>query len=188
MLARHKSSNAVIENMLGARPPAVRLQMFERGDNAGRSERSALRRNPGCIEADRPLGLGRVEVAHIIDAGVRDRVEKIEGSVPMWIDKGNPLPCADVAHREIAHERGFSAAGFSGDINMPLTFVAAEYDGAAVGSPGNRNRVWLHNVAPASGESPCCLCSSRLPFVRWRSLWSRTPSRLAERPLVGSSR
>src|SRR5438874_1615638 len=71
---------------------------------------------------------------------------------------------------------------------MPLTFIAAEYDRTAIGSFCNGNRLGLHNVAPAPGENPRCRCSSCLPFVRWRSLWSRAPLRLAEQPVVWSCR
>ena len=54
---------------------------------------------------------------------------------------------------------------------VALALIAREHNPAAVGGCSNRNRLRLHNVASASGENPCCLYSSRLPFVRTCSLW-----------------
>ena len=172
MLSRDQRGDAMEKEMLQARPPRIRPQVFERGDDAGGGERPALGRDPRRrIEADRPLGVGHVEVAHVVDAGARDGVENIERQVAVRIDHGDPFPCQDVAHGEIEQERRFAAAGFADDVKVALALLAREYDAGTGGCSGNGNDIGLHNVAPAPGENPRCLCSPCLPFVRIPSLW-----------------
>ena len=78
MLARDERRDAVEEEVLQPRSPAVGPQVLERRDDAGGGERPALGRDPGRrIEADRILGLAGVEVAHVIDARARDGVENV---------------------------------------------------------------------------------------------------------------
>ncbi len=155
--------------------------MLERGDDAGGGKRAALGRDLGRgIEADRILGLAGVEVAHVVDARARDGVENVLGKVAVRVDDRNALPREDVAHGEIEEERAFARAGFSDDVDVALALLAREHDAAAVRGRRNWKRLWLHNVAPASGENALCQCSSRLPSCAlpylWRSGERGTPS------------
>ena len=80
------------------------------------------------VEADRPLRIGHVEIAHVIDARARDGVENIERQVAVRIDHGDAFPCQDIAHGEIEQKRRFAAAGFADDVNVALAFLAREYN------------------------------------------------------------
>ena len=172
VLARDERGDAVKEEVFEARPPAVGPEVLERGDDAGGGERPALGRDP-CrgIEADGMLGLARVEVAHVVDARARDGVENVHGEVAVRVDDGDALARIDVAHGEIEKERALAGAGFADDVDVALALLARKDNAAAVRGRRNWKRLWLHNVAPASGENPRCQCSSRLPSCALPYLW-----------------
>ena len=146
--------------------------MLERGDDAGGGEGAALGRDP-CrrIEADRRVGLAGIEVAHIVDARARDGIENVLGEIAVRVDDGNTFPRVDVAHREIEEDRALARSGFADDPHMTLALLAREDNACAACCCANRKRLVVHNVAPASGENPCCLRSPRLPSCALPYLW-----------------
>ena len=102
-------SDAVEQEMLQPRPPAVGPQMLERGDDAGGGERPALGRDfGGGIEANRILGLASVEVAYVIDARARDGVEDVLCEIAVRVDDRYSVTGIDVAHCEIEQERALA--------------------------------------------------------------------------------
>ena len=137
-------------------------------DDAGGSERAALRRDPGRrIEADGILRLAGVEVAHLIDARARDGVEDVLGEVAVRIDDGDAFACINVAHCEVEEKRALARAGFADDPDVALTLLAREDDrDCRLRRSLLRNRLWLHNVAPASGENADCQLQPAFAVVR----------------------
>jgi hypothetical protein len=126
--------------VLQSRPPQIRPQVFEGGHDAGSGKRSPLGRDPRRgIEADRPLAVGHVEIAYVVDARARDGVEDVERQVAVRVDHGDPLPCHDVAHGEVEEERRFAAAGFADDVKVAGTLVAREHNRRSAGGCGNGN-------------------------------------------------
>ena len=108
---------------------------------AASARRSGAIRVAG-IEADRPLRLARVEIAHVVDARARDGVEDVVREVAVRIDDGDALAGIDVAHGEIEEERRFAAARFADDVDVALALLARKDNASAGGGRGNRNRVW----------------------------------------------
>src|SRR5438552_1524610 len=103
--------------------------MLEGRHDAGGGERPALGRYARRrIKAYRPLRVGGVEVTHIVDAGTWDGVESVEREVTVRINDRDPLPCEDVAHREVVEKRGLAATTLADRVEMPLSFLAREHD------------------------------------------------------------
>src|SRR5665213_2899136 len=101
--------------------------MLESRHYAGGGERPALGRDTrGGIEPDRLLRVGRVEIAHVIDARTWDGVENVERQVAMGVNYSDALSPADVPHRQVEQKCAFAAARFPDDVNMTLAFLARE--------------------------------------------------------------
>lgn len=155
------------EKVLKPRPPRVGPEVFECGYDAGRGESPPL----WCdhrhrVEADWPVSIRRVQIAHVVDAGAGYSVQYVECEVPVRIDDCHPVPCNDVSHCEVEHECRFAAARLTDNVEMPFALLRCEVDAGTAGCCCNRKRRRFHNVAPAPGENPCCGATRGLPFMR----------------------
>ena len=154
---------------------------------------AASARRFGCdpgrrIEADGILRLAGVEVAHLVDARVWDRVEDVLGEVAVRIDDGDAFARINVAHGEVEEKRALARAGFADDPNVALTLLTREDDRTAVCGGRYCEMLWLHNVAPASGDKRGLPLEPHLPSCALPYLWRSGLARHAERPVVRCSR
>src|SRR5947209_1411506 len=91
--ARDERRDAVEQEVFEARTPGIRPQVLERGHDAGGGERPTLGRDARRgIKSDRTLVVRHVEVAHVVDAGARNRVEDVEREIAVRVDHGYSLP------------------------------------------------------------------------------------------------
>src|SRR5579872_1733869 len=153
--------------MLQPRTPAVRPQVLESGDNAGGGQRTTCGDNHGRgIKADRILRFASIKVADLVDARTRDGVENVLGEITVRIDDRNALTCDDVIHREVKEERAFARAGLADDVDVALALLTRKDNAAAVRRCCYWKRLWLHTVAPASGENAGCYNSAAFAVMR----------------------
>jgi hypothetical protein len=165
--------------------------VLEGGDHARGSEGAALGRDVGeWIEADRPLKVGDIEVADLVDPTARDAVGNRLGEVAVRIDHRDALAGENVEHGEIEEKGRFARAGFTHNVEVASTFRIGEVDGFADCGGRYVERLWLH----MPGQSPVryrvrgarCLAVNASAYL-WRSadaarraaLWA-LPARYAE--------
>ena len=90
---REQRGHAIEQKMLKPRPPALGPQVLEGRDDAGGGQRVAFRRNARQrIEAHRKLGVGDIEIAHLVRPLRRQGVDNGFGQVAMRVDDGRPPP------------------------------------------------------------------------------------------------
>ena len=128
---RKQRHDAVEQEVLQPRSPALAPEVLEGGDDAGGGERVALGRDVRQrIEADRPLGIGGVEIADLMGAFGRDAIRDRLGEVAVRVDDGDALAGDDVVHGQVEKRRALSRARFTHDVDVPLAFIPRETDRA----------------------------------------------------------
>ena len=101
------------------------IKFFENRNNAG-SNQFFLGFIFGLqdVEGVNIFGVGRIEIAAIVDAVTGDVVENSVAKITVRIDDGDSSAFADVVNGHIGNESGFAGTGLTNDISVAATVFA----------------------------------------------------------------
>jgi hypothetical protein len=140
-------SRRVGENVIEARPPAIRPDMPESGHNTISDNRPEVGRHVReGVEADRAFDVGRVYVDEVIRPRSRDVRKDGFRKIAMRIEQRDALPSLEILPDEVEKDGALAGAGLADDVKMAAAFVEVEHDMLArnAGAEANLLRWCVH--------------------------------------------
>lgn len=122
----NQGKDSISENVFKSGTPRdSAIKFFKNRNNAG-SNQFFLGFIFGLqdVEGVNIFGVGRIEIAAIVDAVTGDVVENSVAKITVRIDDGNSPAFADVVDGHIGNESGFARARFTDDISVAATVFA----------------------------------------------------------------
>ena len=135
----HRIGQDVIE----PRPPALRPDMPEGGDDAIGHDRLQLLGHSGeGIEADRPRAVGRVHIDEIVRAVSRHMEQHGFGEIAMRIEQGEPGAGSEVLRDQVQQQRRFAGAGLADNVEVAPPLFRGEHDQIARYAGTEKKLLW----------------------------------------------
>src|ERR1019366_7193638 len=107
-------SHRIEENIVEARPPAIRPDMTEGGDDAVGDNWPEIGRDAGeGIEADRPLDVGRVDVDEVSGAGFGNMRKHVFCKIAVRIEQCQALAGEEVLPDQVEKKSALAGAGLA---------------------------------------------------------------------------
>src|SRR5205807_879594 len=148
--AREQRRDTLKQKIFEPRTPAVAPEVLEGRNDAGGGERVPLPRHAReRIKANRIVGVGDIEVAHLMRPARRQGINNGLRQVAMRIEDGDPVAGINIVHGEIEENGALAGPGLADNKHVALALFGRERDAAAGRRARNDRGVALHKAGTA---------------------------------------